>query len=172
MDRDDGSAPRTSASGQRVAFLLSQVGGFAADRFAERVATLGVVPGDVGLLRLIATHPGVSQRALADLLGVGPSRVVALVDGLERKGLAQRTRSETDRRHHELSLTAAGRSVLTDMRELGAAHEADLLRGLTVAERHTLGSLLATIAASHDLPPDVHPGYRSAGRPDATSPTS
>ncbi|WP_163543636.1 MarR family winged helix-turn-helix transcriptional regulator [Occultella kanbiaonis] len=165
MDRDNGSAARTSAAGQRVAFLVSQVGGFAADQFAERVATLGVAPGDVGLLRLIATHPGVSQRALAELLGVGPSRVVALVDGLERKGLAQRTRSETDRRHHELSLTGAGRSVLADMRELGAAHEEDLLRGLTVDERHTLGALLATIAASHDLPPDVHPGHR-VNQPD------
>ncbi|QPZ38734.1 MarR family winged helix-turn-helix transcriptional regulator [Paramicrobacterium chengjingii] len=159
MEPDPSSNVDVRASSRRVAFLLSQVGGLAASKFAERVSDLGVTPSDVGLLRVIATTPGLSQRGLADALGVGPSRVVALVDGLEDRGLVERTRSETDRRNHELRLTDAGRSVMTAMRTVGAAHERDLLAALTDEERIFLGEILAKVAEANQLLPDVHPGF-------------
>ena len=147
---------------ERVGFLLSQVGAFASARFAERLAELDVQPSDVGLLRLIATEPGLSQQALAGKLGVVPSRVVALVDALERKELVTRTRSTTDRRTHELHLADRGRDVMMQMRRIGREHENDLVAELSDEERQTLGHLLARIAAAHDLDPGVHPGYRAS----------
>ncbi|MFC9558379.1 MarR family winged helix-turn-helix transcriptional regulator [Agromyces sp. NPDC056965] len=146
---------------ERVGFLLSQVGAYASARFAERLAELDVQPSDVGLLRMIATEPGLSQQALAGKLGVVPSRVVALVDALERKELVTRTRSTTDRRTHELHLADRGRDVMTQMRRIGREHEDDLVAELSDEERQTLGRLLARIAAAHDLDPGVHPGYRA-----------
>jgi DNA-binding MarR family transcriptional regulator len=94
-------------------------------------------------------------------LGVVPSRVVALIDELQGKGLVSRERSTTDRRNYELQLSPAGRDVMSKMREIGSAHEKDILQVLTAAERKTLTALLTKVAASHDLTPDVHPGYRS-----------
>ncbi|MGH3704944.1 MAG: MarR family winged helix-turn-helix transcriptional regulator [Agromyces sp.] len=145
---------------ERVAFLLAQLGAYASARFAERVAELDLQPSDVGLLRLIATEPGLSQQTLAGRLGVVPSRVVALIDALERKDLVTRTRSAKDRRNYELHLSEKGRDAMSQMRRIGLAHETELLAGLDEAERRTLGALLARLAASHEISPDVHPGYR------------
>src|SRR5882757_7508057 len=117
--RDKGSAPRPTGS----AFLLAQVGAHAAARFAERISELGVIPADVGVLRMIATQPGRSQQSLAEELGVVPSRVVALVDNLERKGLVERRRNPKDRRNYELHLTTEGTQVMSRMRGLASAHE-------------------------------------------------
>jgi DNA-binding MarR family transcriptional regulator len=155
------------APSDRVGFLLSQVGALAAARFAERLADLDLQPGDVGILRLIAVDPGLSQQALAGKLGVVPSRVVALIDDLQKKGLVMRERSVKDRRNHELQLTDSGKGVMAQMREIGAANEEDVVHALSASERRTLGTLLAKIAESHRLALDVHPGYRATptGRP-------
>ena len=156
--------PTWRSPSDRVAFLLSQVGEFSAARFADSLAGLGLQPSDVGILRLIATEPGLSQQALAGLLGVGPSRVVVLIDALQEKALVTRTRSTKDRRNHELNLTEAGRGVMDRMREIGAAHENEIVSALNDEERRTLGALLAKIAASHHLTPNVHPGFRHPRR--------
>ncbi|MFD0571122.1 MarR family winged helix-turn-helix transcriptional regulator [Kitasatospora gansuensis] len=104
--RQPDQSPGPGAPGPRgAAFLLAQIGAHAAALFAERVAELGLTPADVGLLRMIAGRPGRSQRALATDLGVVPSRVVALIDNLETKGLVERRRSTEDRRNHELHLS-------------------------------------------------------------------
>lgn len=171
MTEDDAPAnAQFRGASQRVAFLLSQVGALAASKFAERLATINLQPGDVGILRLIAASPGMSQQGLAGKLGVGPSRVVALIDDLEKKGLVARQRSLVDRRNHELGLTDAGRDVMAQMREIGAAHENDVVHALSADERRTLGTLLGKVAASHQLTENVHPGYRSGGERPTRAP--
>ncbi|SFJ86291.1 DNA-binding transcriptional regulator, MarR family [Streptosporangium canum] len=155
---DDGSAPRSRPRG--AAFLLSQVGAHAATRFAERIGGLGVAPSDVGLLRMIATRPGRSQQSLAEELGVVPSRVVALVDGLERKGLVERRRNPQDRRNYALHLAAEGERVMAGMRDLASAHEDEICAALDDTQRAQLTELLEAIAAQQGLTAGVHPGYR------------
>lgn len=146
----------------QVAFLLAQLGAVAAQRFAERVGELGLQPGDVGILRIISRHDGaLSQQELAALLGVVPSRVVALIDGLEKKGLVTRSRSPRDRRNYELRLSDAGREVMVQMRRIGTAHDRDITGALSVDERATLGALLSRLAEANGLMEGVHPGYRA-----------
>ena len=159
---DDGSAPQPRPRG--TAFLLAQVGAHAAARFAERINELGVIPADVGLLRMIATQPGRSQQSLAEELGVVPSRVVALVDNLERKGLIERRRNPQDRRNYALHLTTEGTHVMTEMRRLGSAHEDDICAALDDTQRAQLAALLEAIATQQGLTPGVHPGYHQRPR--------
>ncbi|MEU0399943.1 MarR family transcriptional regulator [Streptomyces sp. NPDC006197] len=142
------------------AFLLAQLGAHAAGRFGERVGELGLAPPDVGLLRMIAMEPGRSQRSLAADLGVVPSRVVALIDNLEKKGFVERRRSTEDRRHHELYVSEDGRRVLGRIREVAALHEDDLFAALDEEDRARLTVLLGRIAEQQGLTPGVHPGYR------------
>ncbi|MFE9203374.1 MarR family winged helix-turn-helix transcriptional regulator [Micromonospora sp. NPDC007230] len=156
---------RRQAGPNGAAFLLAQLGAHAAERFAQRVKELGLTPADVGLLRMIASQPGRSQRSLATDLGVVPSRVVALVDGLERKGLVERRSGETDRRHHALHLTTDGEQVLMRMRPIATAHEDDLCAALSTDERSQLANLLQRIADQQGLVPHVHPGYRNLSTP-------
>ena len=81
-----------------LAFLLSQVGAHASARFAERLEPLGLKPPHAGILRVIEQADGLSQQALGEKLGMFPSRLVAVLDELEERGLVERRDSPTDRR--------------------------------------------------------------------------
>lgn len=171
--RDEQSAADPPGPPAANAFLLSQVGAHAAALFARRVADLDLTPPQAGVMRLVALQPGRSQRALADQLGVAPSRIVSLVDDLEARGLLERRRSASDRRHHALLLTDAGTRMLAEIRELGLEHEDELTTALDDDERQILMELLQRVADQQGLEPGVHPSYRSsraeAPRPAAAS---
>lgn len=143
------------------AFLLAQLGSYAAGRFADRIAELGLTPPQTGLLRVVAMRPGQSQQAIAHELGTPPSRLVALVDGLEQRGLIERRRNPDDRRHHALYLTDAGVRFMRQLAVIGKEHEDAMCAGLDAAERAQLLGLLRRIAAEQGLTPMVHPGYRT-----------
>ncbi len=146
-----------------VAFLLTQLGTHAAQRFGERIAALGLTPPDAGLLRKIASDPGISQQDLAEHLGIVPSRMVALIDELESKGIVKRKRSIKDRRTYALALTQNGRMVLRELSHVAADHEVALCAALSEGEKLQLGNLLRRIAEEQGLKPGVHPGYRQLG---------
>ena len=147
-----------------VAFLVAQVGGLAAARFAERLQPLGMDPPQAGLLRAIAEAPGRSQQALSNQLGLLPSRLVTLGDELEREGLVERRRNPRDRRHHALHVTPLGEERLAALGRQARAHGDSLLAPLSERERATLGRLLRKLADHHELAPGVHPGYCWLGR--------
>jgi len=143
-----------------VAFLLSQLGVHAAAQFAERIAELDLTPPQTGLIRLVASEPGLSQQAVAARLGMPASRLVALVDGLDERGVVERRRNPQDRRLHALHLTKAGEELLGRIAVVGRAHEQALTEGLDAADHATLQRLLTVLAEKQGLTPGVHPGYR------------
>src|SRR6476659_5486892 len=100
---------------QRVGFLLVQLGTHAHRRFAERLARLDLHPRQFGMLSHLAASEGQSQQALSIVLGLHRSAVVALVDDLEHRGLAERRRDPLDRRAYALYLTSQGRDLLADL---------------------------------------------------------
>jgi len=140
-----------------VAFLLAQLGAHATELIAERLQAIGLTPAHIGLVRAIAATPGLSQQAVAEQVRVHPSRIVALIDDLERLGFVQRRSNPEDRRLH--ALYPAG-SKLRQIGEIAAAHENEVCAGLTSEERTTLRDLLVRIAQQQGLSPGVHPGYR------------
>jgi len=143
-----------------IAFLLAQLGAYAAERFGERAAALDFTRPQAGLLRLISREPGLSQQAVARRLGTPPSRLVALVDDLEQRGLVERRRNPGDRRNYALHPTAAGEQAMAALGRVSLEHEQAITAPLTQAERAQLSALLAKLAAAHGLVPGVHPGYR------------
>ncbi|MRH86753.1 MarR family transcriptional regulator [Nocardia sp. SYP-A9097] len=148
-----------------VAFGLAQLGAHLTQRFTERIAEIGLTPPEVGILRMIAAQPGRSQRSLAAELGVVPSRVVALIDPLDSKGLIERRRSATDRRNHELHLTPAASELLGRIAAVAFAHETETTAALSDTEYEQFASLLTRLINARELTPGVHPGYRAASEP-------
>ena len=144
-----------------IAFLVAQLGAYAAERFGERAAALDFTRPQAGLLRLISREPGQSQQAVARRLGTPPSRLVALVDDLEQRGLIERRRNPGDRRNYALHLTAAGEQAMADLSQASLEHEQAIAAPLTAAERAQLSKLLGKLAAAHGLVPGIHPGYRN-----------
>ena len=160
------SAPRPGPA-PRTGFLLSQLGTYSTARFAELVRPLGLTPAAAGVLRLIARSPGLSQRELADRLGAVPSRVVVLIDTLERAGLVVRERRPDDRRNYRLQPTDAGRATMRDLRSAAERQTADIVGPLDESERAQLATLLAKLAEAHGLDADVHAGYAQGAETDA-----
>ncbi|HWB65697.1 MAG TPA: MarR family transcriptional regulator [Mycobacteriales bacterium] len=157
--------PRSAriAAGERLfglGFLLSQLGAHSAVQFHRALEPLGIGPAHVGLMGAIGREPGRRQQALAEQFGMPPSRMVALVDELEERGLVERRPDANDRRAHQLHLTPAGRRTMEKVYRLAEQAEAALTASLTAAEHSQLKSLLRRIADEQGLTPGVHPGYR------------
>jgi DNA-binding MarR family transcriptional regulator len=146
----------------RIAYPLSQLGNLAAQRFAAGTKELGLTPAQVGVLRILRNRPGLSQRGLAEVLGSAPSRVVALIDGLQSAGLVERRRSTSDRRNHELALTGDGAATLGKVRAVAEAHEREITQGLSPDDYDDLARLLNKLAQLRGLARDVHPGYSAS----------
>ena len=146
---------------------MAQLGAHAAEQFGQRAAAIDFSRPQAGLVRLIARIPGQSQQAVADQLGMPASRLVALVDDLEDRGLVQRRRNPEDRRHHALFLTDAGEQAMRQLGTVAAEHESAITAPLSTTERDQLNALLTKLAAEHGLRPGIHPGFRSLGRRDA-----
>ena len=154
----------SSKLGQPPGFLLAQIGGHAAAKFAERLAPLGLTPAEAGILRILSKAAGTSQQELAAKLGIHPSRLVAMLDAMEEKQLVERRPNTDDRRQYSLHLTNAGSALLKDVGRVAREHQDALLRSLSHEEREQLTNLLRKIADEQGLVPGVHPGYRGMGR--------
>ena len=147
------------------AFLLSQLGAHAASQFAERLGVLALTPADAGILRLLRIEAGPSQQELAARLGIHPSRLVSILDNLEKRGLVERRANKDDRRLYSLHLTQAGGEALEKIGGVARQHQEALLSGISREERNTLATLLLKIADQQGLIRGVHPGYQRLGRP-------
>ena len=146
------------------AFLLAQVGGHAAGKFAERLEVLKLSPADAGIVRMLRMSPGISQQELAARLRIHPSRLVAIVDGLEKRKIVERRPNEGDRRLYSLHLTNSGGELLERIGKVAREHQEALLSALSTEERGQLATLLTKVAEQQGLTPGVHPGYQRMGK--------
>jgi DNA-binding MarR family transcriptional regulator len=174
MGRVPGDPPSAQASqarglSRRVGFLLAQLGTHAHRQFAERLARLDLHPRHFGMLSHLAASEGQSQQTLSIALGIHRSAVVALVDDLEHRGLAERRRDPIDRRAYALYLTPAGRGLLTDLERIADERDVELLSALDASERSQLISLLQRVAESQGLTAGVHPNLEPREGADRTA---
>ena len=145
-----------------VAFLLSQLGFEVGRELGEALDALGLGVREFGLLRLVSDAGGGSQRALGQMLRLTPNRMVALVDGLESKGLIERRAHPTDRRAYTLTLTDQGRTALGQGFQAAFGVEAHTCAPLDKQERDQLLGLLTKLAQAKiergETLPGIHPG--------------
>ena len=134
---------------------LSELLGYALKRaqlkvfedFLRCMAPLQLTPAQFSVLLLMEKNPGRNQTEIASALGILRPNFVAMLDGLESRGLCERVRSANDRRSHSLLLTEKGRAVLARAKKLVAnKHEARLNELLGPTNRAALLSMLAKIA--------------------------
>ena len=158
------SDSESSPPGPRgVGFLLAQIGAHAASKFGERLEALKLTPPQAGILGVLGRESGLSQQALADLLGMFPSRLVAVLDDMQRAGLVERRPHPSDRRVSALYLTPTGKKTLQAVGRAAKQHETEMCAALSHDEREILEKFLARIAEEQKLRPGIHPGYRRLG---------
>jgi DNA-binding MarR family transcriptional regulator len=107
---------------------------------------------DFVVLDALADQDADSQGELAERLGINRTIMVRLVDRLEQAGYVTRTRNPANRRTHLLSLTAAGREALDEMRDAVSSRDERITVALSPRERKRLDQLLRTLLPQSDQP--------------------
>jgi MarR family transcriptional regulator, organic hydroperoxide resistance regulator len=87
------------------------------------------------VLTLLATGPMRTQAALARAAGADKTRIIPVLDELQRRGLIERHPDPDDRRVRLLAITATGRRVYTRTRAGIRAGEERVLALLPASDR-------------------------------------
>jgi DNA-binding MarR family transcriptional regulator len=77
----------------------------------EALAPSGLDRREYAVLRALIPHAPLSQQALAALLGVDQTTMVAVIDALEAKEAVTRRPDPADRRRNAIEVTPAGRAA-------------------------------------------------------------
>jgi DNA-binding MarR family transcriptional regulator len=94
----------------------------------------------------MAKRPGLTQQELAMLARVDPSSMVAVLDDLERRGIAERRVDPEDRRRRAVYLTAKGEEQMRVLQREARKAAKTFLEPLDDDEKDTLNALLRKLA--------------------------
>jgi len=126
----------------RVPFLLYRAAEHSHALANDMLARIELTARQAGILTLVTEREPMTQKALADLLGIDRTTMVALIDDLEHKGLVERQRHPRDRRAFLISPTEPGEAAKARAIEILDEQQRHFLAPLTRAEQQQLGSLL------------------------------
>lgn len=116
--------------------------------FIQTLAPVDIRPAQYSVLIVIAQNPGLTQADLGRALAIKRANLVGMLNELERRKLARRIASPSDRRSHALHLTPQGRQMLDRFHKLALEHEKRATRTLDQAEKRTLLELLDRVVRS------------------------
>jgi DNA-binding MarR family transcriptional regulator len=114
-------------------------------RLAEVCQAMDIPPSLVKALIHLSPDQGRPMREMAEHFSCDASYITSLVDGLEKKGLAERRPSPIDRRVKTVVLTAHGKAAQADLFEM-MWEPPKSFNALTGAEQRQLRDLLRKVA--------------------------
>lgn len=129
------------------------------------------------VVELLGSTGGQMMRAVAEHLGVAVNSVTSIADGLERKGLLKRVRSQSDRRVVQVELTEAGLEASRSVLSIKTKFHREMLAALTEEEQAILLVLLRKIGGmkamgTHDAKASGTNGHTAvAGRTPISKPS-
>lgn len=141
---------------EAVGFLLSSLGYAVSRQFHAVLKPLGLEPRHFAVLRTVRVLEGATQQAVASFLQIPPSRMVAILDNLEERGLVERRQRPDDRRSRAMFLTPGGEEVLRRAQELAAEFERKVCGDMAPDARTELVHTLQEIGARLGVPAHSH----------------
>lgn len=140
----------TSASlaGRSFGYLAVRLGEMVMGHGELVLAPFDLKPREFDAMHCILIGHGMSQRDLSRRLGLYAPRMVALIDGLQKRGLVERTVSASDRRRRVLSLTTRGRGLLDRATLVATKFEAELFGDVSPEDRDRFEALVQRVAAA------------------------
>ena len=113
-----------------------------------REAGLDATPVQFAALCEIRAHPGIDQAGVAAAIAYDRATIGGVIDRLEQKQWIARAISTRDRRARVLTLTETGAAMLARMHPVVVRLQAEILPGLTEAERDTFLALARKATAA------------------------
>jgi DNA-binding MarR family transcriptional regulator len=130
---------------KRPGLALAIAGQMAVKRVQEALRVHGLRSNQAGLLMVLADEGATSQRTLVQTLRVDPSVLVAMLNDLEKAGLAERRRDPTDRRRHIVEISPRGIQLVADVYASVESVETELFASLDTHEIDVLHKMLIRI---------------------------
>jgi DNA-binding MarR family transcriptional regulator len=127
-------------------YVLAFIAERATERFERALARQKIRTKHASVLAVIDADGPMSQRALCRTLRIDKSAMVGVVDDLERLGMAERRRSDADRRVQDIHLTDRGRTTVERIRQLADEENERLFGALDDNQREQLHGLLLQVA--------------------------
>lgn len=124
-------------------YAMSLLGREARERMLDTLPS-GLRLGHLAVLGALAERSGRSQRDLAAALAIHPTDLVAIIDDLVIRSLAQREVDTDDRRRRVIRITADGADFVVRATAQSGAVVDRLLASLSATERSTVVNLLTT----------------------------
>jgi DNA-binding MarR family transcriptional regulator len=152
---EDGDRPEEwppAPLAERLGFLLKHAQIQLAGLSEPALRPLGIIGRELAVLSVLADGGSLSQHQAARRLAIDRTTMVALLDGLQDKGLAERHPHPGDRRRNVVELTAKGHQVMDEA--LRATHDAErrFLAPLGDAEARRFRRALQTLIAAGPKP--------------------
>jgi DNA-binding MarR family transcriptional regulator len=132
---------------QRPMLLLIKLANEVAGRAGDPLAGLGLSGRQYLVLAILCSDEPSSQLELARLCGLLPAQIVPVVDELERRGLVERERDESDRRRSVVRPKPQGRTLLAKADELSQSIEDTLFGELDPGVREQFAGTMRTALA-------------------------
>lgn len=112
---------------------------------ADKLELHGILSGQWSVLRVLWDIEGLTQVELADRMRVEKASLTGVLEGMERRGLILRARNVEDRRKINITLTAQGRRLKSQLLPHAVKINRKATRGMTESETLELRRLLAKL---------------------------
>lgn len=111
-------------------------------RAVSRFGKFDLKPNQAGILFVLDCEGGLSQRELAERIGVKPPSMTVAIQKLERLGYVSRTCDKEDQRIIRIALTEKGKNCVKEVKTIAFQTEEELLQGFSQEEKILLRRFL------------------------------
>lgn len=130
-------------------FVLYKAGCVLQQLVEKALEGLGLRGRQFMVLSVLHAQQTLSQTELAELIGLDPTTLSALIYDMEDAGLLERERDARDRRRHAVRLTVAGRRRYEEARAAVDETEDGFFTALSSRERRGLADMSQRLMAAH-----------------------
>ncbi len=130
---------------QDIAIRISVLARLLRSDFDRRLSEMSITRSQWGLIAVVASRPGSTQRTIAEILEMSEASAGRLIDRLCADGLLERRERDDDRRARAVYVTDAAKPLLTNAAEVAKANAERVFRGLDEAQLEQLSQSLGVI---------------------------
>lgn len=132
-------------------YLLNRAGSRIAEAFGEETRRFGISLQMWRVLAAVNDRGPLRMGELAEATSIEASTLTRLVQQMEKRGVVERVRRDSDQRAVRVVQTEEGRRIAAELIPLAHDYEARALAGLGAEETAKLKALLRRVYANMDM---------------------
>ena len=118
--------------------LIQQVAHLAKYQTLKEMESCGLKPNQAGILVVLRSEGGLSQKELAKRMGVTPPSMTAALKKMEKQGYVLREQDEKDQRITRIRISDQGIECLNGLQHMMRNLEKRLYEGISAEERQEM----------------------------------